>query len=52
VWLLLLLLLLLLHRQGTIHAADELHKGYTKWAANAWIHLRDFRSPHSKGLTG
>lgn len=37
---------------GTIHAADELEKGYTKWAANAWIHLRDFRTPHAKGLTG
>lgn len=36
----------------TMHAAEELVEGHTKWAANAWIHMRDFRTPHAKGLTG
>ena len=27
-------------------------RGAEKWAANAWVHLRDFRTPHAKGLTG
>ena len=36
----------------TMHAAEELKPGNTKWAANAWIHMRDFRTPHAKGLTG
>ena len=36
----------------TLHAAEELAEGKLKWAANAWIHLRDFRSPWAKGLTG
>ena len=35
----------------TIHAAEPLAAG-AKWAGNAWIHLRDFKTPHSKGLTG
>ena len=27
----------------TKHAADEVMDGHTKWAANAWIHLRNYR---------
>jgi hypothetical protein len=37
---------------GTLHAAEELIEGSLKWSANAWIHLRDFRTPHAAGLTG
>ena len=37
---------------GTMHAAEEMLDGHVKWAANAWIHLRDFRTPHGQGLTG
>ena len=36
----------------TMHAAEEVAEGHVKWAANAWIHMRDFRTPHAKGLTG
>lgn len=43
-----------IYRQNpkTFHAAEELEPGHTKWAANAWIHMRDFRTPHAMGLTG
>ena len=36
----------------TYHAAQPLVEGHHKWAANAWIHLRDFRTPHASGNTG
>ena len=37
----------------TAHAAEVVERrGAEKWAANAWLHLRDFRTPHAKGLTG
>jgi len=36
----------------TLHAAEPLQPGHTKWSANAWIHLRDFRTPHATGKTG
>ena len=36
----------------TAHAAESLADGPdgVKWAMNAWIHMRDFRTPHGKGL--
>ena len=36
----------------TAHAAEPLAEGPggEKWAMNAWIHMRDFRTPHGKGL--
>ena len=37
----------------TTHAAEVIERaGVQKWAANAWIHMRDFRTPYAKGLTG
>lgn len=32
-----------------LHASDELAAGHVKWAANAWIHLRDYRTPVAVG---
>ena len=32
----------------SMHAAEAVAPGHTKWAANAWIHLRDFRT-YGKG---
>ena len=35
----------------TYHEARRVVRG-TKFAANAWIHMRDFRTPHHWGCTG
>ena len=35
----------------TIHAALPVKKG-VKFAANSWIHLRDYRTPNFWGCTG
>lgn len=35
---------------NSLHAAEEVSAGHEKWAANAWIHLRDFRSRQALGL--
>jgi len=29
---------------SSMHAAEAVAPGHTKWAANAWIHLRDYRT--------
>ena len=33
---------------SSMHAAEAVAPGHTKWAANAWIHLRDYRT-YGKG---
>ena len=35
----------------TMHEALPVEKGQ-KFAANAWLHLYDFKTPHDKGCTG
>ena len=37
--------------ERTFHEARPVVRG-TKLAANAWIHLNDFRAPHHWGCTG